>query len=91
VWNTGTNNANYKDGMKRRPDGYVRYSDDRYVHRVVMEEKLGRPLEAGEIVHHIDEDPTNNDPENLEVHTNSGHRKMHVVEQGRDAQGRFAK
>ena len=37
----------------------------RHAHRVVMERKLGRKLKPGEIVHHIDGDKRNNDPENL--------------------------
>ena len=38
-----------------------------YEHRVVAEQKLGRRLVDGEIVHHVDHDKTNNAPENLEV------------------------
>ena len=37
----------------------------RHAHRVVMERKLGRKLKPGEIVHHIDGDKRNNDPDNL--------------------------
>ena len=37
--------------------GYLRYCDSDYlVHRRVMEKKLGRRLERGEIVHHINGD-----------------------------------
>lgn len=36
-----------------------------YEHRVVMELKLGRTLLRAEVVHHLDENPTNNDPANL--------------------------
>ena len=36
-------------------------------HRIVMHDKLGRPLIAGEVVDHIDGDVTNNDPSNLRV------------------------
>jgi hypothetical protein len=44
--------------------GYVVRSQ-RLEHRIVMEEKLGRPLRKGEVVHHIDGDKANNDPSNL--------------------------
>ena len=36
-------------------------------HRIVMEKKLGRPLESHERVHHKDGDKKNNDPSNLEL------------------------
>lgn len=39
----------------------------RHTHRIVAEKKLGRPLRPGEVVHHIDGDKRNNDPENLIV------------------------
>ena len=44
-----------------------RKSLGRHEHRVVAEQKLGRPLRKGEIVHHIDGDYRNNDPDNLMV------------------------
>ena len=45
--------------------------------RVVMAEKLNRRLLPSEIVHHRDEDSTNDEPENLEVKTRGGHLKAH--------------
>lgn len=56
--------------------GYIK-RDGRHEHRVVAEEKLGRPLAAGEIVHHIDGDPHNNHPDNLQVMTQSDHIRTH--------------
>lgn len=47
-------------------------------HRIVAEKKIGRPLKKGEIVHHIDENKHNNEPENLEVMTQSEHIKLHL-------------
>ena len=47
------------------------------MHRVVAEEKIGRKLEKGEIVHHIDGDKWNNHPDNLEVMTQSEHARIH--------------
>lgn len=45
--------------------------------RILMEEKLGRPLEPDEDVHHIDEDVTNNDLSNLEVVKHGEHQRKH--------------
>ena len=47
------------------------------LHRVLAENKLGRLLSDGEIVHHIDHDKSNNDPSNLEVVLNSEHSRYH--------------
>lgn len=43
-----------------------------YEHRLVAEEKLGRRLRPGEVVHHKDGTRANNSPENLDVATNNG-------------------
>ena len=54
-----------------------------YVHRVVMEQKIGRLLERGEHVHHINEDRHDNRIENLEVLSNSEHARKHGLQRGR--------
>lgn len=46
-------------------------------HRLVMERKLGRPLTSEEVVHHIDHDPRNNDPDNLMVMSHAEHCAHH--------------
>ena len=48
-----------------------------YEHQLVMEKHIGRYLEKGEVVHHIDFDKTNNDISNLMLMTNSEHVKYH--------------
>ena len=63
----------------RRPD-HPNATTNGYVleHRLVMAEFLGRPLEAGEVVHHRDGDKTNNAVENLEVLPgHSEHNRVH--------------
>lgn len=49
----------------------------RHVHRVVAEQKVGRPLRSDEIVHHIDGDIHNNHPDNLQIVTRSEHIEIH--------------
>lgn len=51
---------------------YVRRWDKRvgemyYEHRAWAELKLGRPLRAGEVVHHADGDKVNNHPDNIVI------------------------
>lgn len=60
-------------------DNYIKLKG-RHMHRVVVEQVLGRKLEKGEIVHHIDGDKWNNKPENLQVMTQSEHIKLHIHE-----------
>lgn len=50
------------------------------LHRVLMENKLGRLLESWEIVHHKDENKANDNPENLELLNSSEHARHHRQE-----------
>ena len=56
--------------------GYIKLYG-RHMHRFVAEEKLGRSLKAGEIVHHIDGNKHNNHPDNLAVMTQREHMIVH--------------
>ncbi len=46
--------------------------------RVVLEQKLGRKLRKDEVTHHINEDTTDDRPENLQPMTNSEHVSYHA-------------
>ena len=47
-------------------------------HLVVMERIIGRPIRRPEMVHHCDEDRTNNDPANLQLFRHRGaHTRLH--------------
>ena len=50
----------------------------KHKHRQIVETLLGRPLKAGEVVHHLDGNKLNNDPANLVVlPSQSAHCKAH--------------
>ncbi|MBO7715542.1 MAG: HNH endonuclease [Methanobrevibacter sp.] len=47
--------------------------------RILMEKKLGRPLQSYEDVHHIDGNPSNNNISNLEIKIHGEHQKEHSL------------
>jgi hypothetical protein len=85
-------------------DGYLKvwaakhpYADGRReirIHDMVMELILGRRLYPWEVVHHVDEVKTNNDPTNLELWSRGAHSSHHmkaiVIRKPRNQRGRFA-
>lgn len=84
---SGKRGANWKGGKVKTAGGYIevyspnhpRGGSNNYVaeHIIVMEGVLGRFLEQGEVVHHIDGDKQNNDPGNLVVMRRDEHRLLH--------------
>jgi hypothetical protein len=54
-------------------------------HRHVVEQRIGRPLLAGEHIHHRNGDKADNRDENLAVLTNREHRLLHVRQAGRQS------
>ncbi len=59
------------------PDPYQRIGGTR-AHRIIAAQAIGRPLLPGEVVHHIDGDPRNNDPANLQVlESQAEHVRLH--------------
>jgi hypothetical protein len=85
----GSGNPNWKGGRVVEPSGRVLVyapgdphatwggGTHAYEYRLVAAQKIGRPLLPTEIVHHVDGDPTNNHPDNLEVMTQSEHCRIH--------------
>lgn len=49
------------------------------LHRVLLENKLGRLLTSSEIAHHVDEVKENDDPNNIELKTWGEHTSEHMV------------
>lgn len=46
--------------------------------RVTAEKQLRRPLRPDEVVHHRNEDTLNDAPDNLQIMTQSEHKKLHA-------------
>ena len=67
-----------KRGTRQRSGskGYVKLYG-RHAHRRLAEWVLGRPLERGEIVHHVNHNKGDNRLENLVVMTQSEHCQLH--------------
>lgn len=81
-------NVRYWDSHRAprvQKNGYVTIcvgNKKRYLHRVIMEQIIGRPLLPGEVVHHLNGDKTDNRPENLRLMSDHEHRKQHAIESG---------
>ncbi len=92
--NVGINHPTFKPEGSVRKDGYVRVARAGrrvYLHREVMEKKLGRKLDSSEHVHHKDENPGHNSKSNLKLASNSEHRKIHNKTAPRNAAGQYSK
>lgn len=79
----GDKNPAWTGGRRHRSDGYIEVwtpTGVRLEHQIVMEQKLGRSLTPGEVVHHIDGNKANNDPANLQLTTQSEHIREHLAD-----------
>lgn len=84
------NRQNGEGHKKLRQDGYIKVyfpehpysSSDGYImeHRLVMEKKIGRYLNADEVVHHINRVRADNRIENLMLMTKKEHCSLHMKE-----------
>lgn len=78
-WHPGS----YRGGRYTKPDGYVLIlmrehpnanpAGYVYEHRLVAEQKVGRPLNKSELVHHLNGNPSDNRLENLFVTNRNNH------------------
>ena len=94
----GEKSPHWQGGRRKRKDYIAIYMPDHpladekgYVreHRYVMEQHIGRYLNSSEVIHHIDNNPINNDIANLRLMSRSEHRKLHDKEHKRDKLGRY--
>jgi hypothetical protein len=47
-------------------------------HRLIVQEREGRALSSHELVHHVDRDPLNNNPDNLVILSRAEHQRLHT-------------
>jgi transposase len=82
---TGRKASNWQGG-RREVSGYIYvyapdhpYANNKAVaeHRLVMEKKIGRHLTPDEVVHHLDGNRKNNDPDNLVLYKRGQHVSKH--------------
>jgi HNH endonuclease len=78
-WRKGqsSNGGLHFNGTLRRWVIHCRDGTKIYFYRAVAEAKVGRPLTADELVHHVDGDTTNDDPANLAVMSRADHVRLH--------------
>lgn len=70
-----------KRGEAMSTDGYF-IINHKKVHRIIMEEHIGRRLKSSEIVHHKDFNKLNNDISNLQIVTRAEHNRIHQIALG---------
>lgn len=84
---SGPRNSRYKMGLGLRiKDGRKRWvitcrdGSKAYFARAVVEAEIKRHLSSREHVHHVNGDTLDDSPENLQITTNAGHRKLHAYD-----------
>lgn len=86
----GELSPNWNGGKYSDNRGYIiekRNGVRKAEHRYLIEDSFGRELTSGEEVHHLDENKSNNDLDNLIVFTKKDHRTYHLVKRVLDNYG----
>ena len=83
---TGSKHYRWKGGKAKEGQGYIYIYmpshpfavKNKYIleHRFVAEQSLGRYLKPGEIIHHINDNPSDNRPENLFYFSNQNKHQL---------------
>lgn len=76
----GAEAPNWRGGVGLMRNGYLQVwvqGKRKYLHRLILEQELGRELKVTEQVHHIDHDKLNNSPDNLVVLSPAEHARYH--------------
>lgn len=98
--NIGQKNGHWKGGIITRNDGYIlvrkpglkvnsKGAGYKLLHRVVVENKLGRKLLENEVVHHKNGNNKDNGPDNLAVTNQSEHAREHYYKRKINSLGQF--
>jgi hypothetical protein len=90
----------WNGGRRQNDQGYILlykpdhpYCDKKGLvreHRIVMEAAIGRYLDPLEVVHHINDDTSDNRVENLRIFSTQAEHKRHEInERSRDKKGKL--
>jgi hypothetical protein len=71
------NNLNFYLEHRRDTSGYYKRSGKIFIHKLIAERVLGRPLFKEEVIHHINGNTLDNNPSNITVMLRSEHKKCH--------------
>lgn len=87
--NVGKNHRAFKNGYTVRNGYLVDNSNNKYVHRILIEKKVGKCLGFNDNVHHKNGNRLDNRMSNLELISRSQHISEHVKNRPRDKYGSF--